>query len=201
MLIRGRRCSILLLACFLLFAGAARGEKSAAMAVTESAWEAGGSVVCSGSFTLEEAVSEAVYRVELKTNAPENSGEAVFTEINGKSIRIRKRSASMTEEALSGENTFEITWFLPEQITNLTRGDLLFTLESPEGTVLLSAEAGVGTESADSADPGVLLLARTNEIIRVLLIAAALIWALALGRIAIRRMRSGRAKEYKKPEA
>ncbi len=181
---RGKRCLLLLTALCCLWTGWALGENKAALKELESNWESGGEVVYSGTVTLDQAVPGAVWKAVLDTDDPSIAGEALFTRINETKLRIRKRSATITQDAVSGENTFEISWFLPSEVTDLLDVKVRFVLESPEGKVL--AQAGSTVDLA-SADAGVKMLAGTNQAVTILLIAAGLIWALALLRILLIR--------------
>ncbi len=190
------RCMLLILVICCCLSCFAQGESGAVLTEQESAWEAGGTIVYSGRFELEEALEGAVWKAELKTDAPDNQGEVLFTRINGDSVRVRKRSDTMNQDAHSGENTFEITWFLPSLITNLNSAEVIFRLESPEGKTLCTASSHTGASSANSTDQGIMLLNKTNEIIRILLIAVGVIWvAAAVLAICRRQKRKSRVSD------
>ncbi len=170
------RCMLLILVICCCMSCLAQGETGAVLTEQESTWEAGGTIIYSGRFELEEALTGAVWKAELKTNTPENQGEVLFTRINGDSVRVRKRSDTMNQDTISGENTFEITWFLPSLITNLNSAEVIFRLESAEGETLCTVSSHTGTATSNSADQGIILLNQTNEIVRILLIAVGAVW-------------------------
>lgn len=188
---KGKRCLFLLLLLVCCTVGFAQGETGAVLTEQETVWEPGGAVVYSGSFRLEKDVPDAVWHAELKTNDPENAGEVVFTRILEDSIRKRKQSDTMTADAVSGENSFEITWYLPEQINNLTGTDISFRLEDGSGELIAAGQTERSEAEGNSADPAVTLLSVTNRVMMILLIAAGVIWIFAVLRILLARKKAG----------
>ncbi len=184
-----KRCLILLLLLVCCTLGSAQGETGAVLTEQETVWEPGGSVVFIGSFQLEKDVPDAVWHAELKTSDPEKAGEVVFTRILEDSIRKRKQSDTMTADAVSGENSFEITWYLPEQISLLTETEISFRLEDGSGETIASGVTTRNTAEGSSQDKAVTLLNRTNRVMIILLIAAGVIWIFAAVRIILVRKR------------
>ncbi len=189
-----KRCMCLLLVLACCFYALALGESSAVLTEQEAVWEDGGYVKYAGSFLLEEDVSDAVWHAELKTGDPDEAGEVVFTRIREDSVKKRKQSDTMKAEAVKGENSFEITWYLPEKMGSLSGAEISFRLEDGSGQTLAAGQISRNTGGEDSSDRAVRLLSATNRVMVILLIAAGVIWACAVLRIILARKRRGSAK-------
>ncbi len=189
-----RRCLFLLLLLVCCAVGFAQGETIAVLTEQEAVWEPGGSVVYIGSFQLEKDIPDAVWHAELKTSDPEKYGEVVFTRIHEDSIRKRKQSDTMTADAVSGENSFEITWYLPQQISILQETEISFRLEDGTGETIASGVTVRNTTEEGSQDRAITLLNETNRMMMILLIAAGVIWVFAALRIILVRKRHGLGK-------
>ncbi len=189
-----KRCPCMLFMLICCFIGFALGENSAVLTEKEAVWEDGGYVSYAGSFQLEKDVPDAVWHAELKAGDPDRAGEVVFTRIQEDSVRKRKQSDTMTADAIKGENGFEITWYLPEQMGSLSGAEISFRLQDGAGQTLAAGLISRNTGGSDSSDRAVRLLSATNRMTVILLTAAGVIWVFAVLRIILVRKRRGSAK-------
>ena len=82
----------------------------------EWVWEAGSVNSFQGNVTADQDYQDAVLTLSVESGL-ENSGEALFMVVNGKKLKIRKRSSSITEDLSAGEAlSFEGGWYLPETL-------------------------------------------------------------------------------------
>ena len=188
--------AFLLLAVFIFGAGSAFAAGEAALREAEWTWDGGGEATFSGTVSADAAdAADAVWHLELETNRPEDQGSVLFTAINGKQLKMRKRSDTVEADFTGGkaENTFEASWYLPEDTAGITRAVIRFRLTDAAGQELAAGEMtmGDGAEGGESAAGG------TPELIgrwtTILLIAAAAAWLAAICRCMI--LRRARAKK------
>lgn len=180
-----RRGGAICLLCCLMLTACAAGELSVRMEPAEWTWEANQTASFTGVIQTDgEDLTGATLHLEMETRM-EDSGEVLFTNLNGKKLKIRKRSDTVEMDLTGGnaENTFEGEWFLPAEVEEgLAHATVRLTISDAEGNPLKSAEMSVGSESAEEASVGTTPLGRARQLIRVLSIACAAVWLLAIAR-------------------
>ena len=191
---KNRNWLLLLLTTFLCTAAAGGfSEEKAVLKEAEWTWEPGGTATFSGSFSFEgEDVSDAMLILELKTNQPDQPGSVVFTEINGKTVKIRKRSDTMQAnlQGHGAENTFLGDWYLPEEGVNLSEAVLGFRAEDGQGKLLASAELKVGGNGEEAGGTPARILNHLHLAILILAAVTVLLWAAAILRNMLLRKRA-----------
>ena len=158
-------------------------SEQAILQETEWTWEPGGTATFSGSFTVDGPdVSNASWHRELETATSVDPETGVFTEINEKTIRIRKRSCSQTADVLGNgqENTFLGEWYLPEDGVSQSHAVLRLKVEDEEGNLITSAELKLGGESGSVASPASTILSWMQKGMIVFAALAVLLWAAAI---------------------
>ena len=178
---------VLGLLCICLCAAAA-ADMQIKMEAGEWTWEAGGTAAFRGTITTDGAdIPGAVMELSVETRM-EDSGEAVFSNLNGKNIKVKKRDARMEMDIAGGnaENTFEGEWYLPAEGTEgLAHATIRISITDAAGQKIGQAEMSVG-EQSEAAEPIATGLVQKAEMLRnILLIAAGAVWLLAIGRHAI----------------
>ncbi|MBR2823293.1 MAG: hypothetical protein IKE24_06395 [Clostridia bacterium] len=195
---QGRKAICLLaLLCMCIQAGPALADWQIEMTPGENwSWEAGGISEFSGVIRSDGAdVAGAVLTLSVDTRM-EDSGSVVFTNLNGKKVKIRKRSDT-AEEDLSGgnaENTFEGEWTLPDEVEEgLASAVVRLTVSDAGGNELARSEMQVGSAAADEASAEAAPAEKLDRLILILLLCGCGIWALALGRFALLRRRAAKS--------
>ena len=195
--------SIFRMSLLLLFLGSmlcpgftvAPAEGIAAIIDENWTWEIGGTASFSGTFAYKgEDLSDAVLTLTLETGASGDQGTVVFTEINGKKVKIRNRSDTLTAEIQGNgaENTFQGEWYLPEDEAIPPWAVLRFQAADGMGKTLASAELRMG-ESGEAATEARPIPADRMDQLEILLIGLAVIlWAAAILRSVILRKKAQR---------
>lgn len=189
--IRASLCLWIVLLC--LAAIPAMAETGAVLTEDEWTWEPGGTATFSGILTLDGPdLTDAVLKLELYTDDPEHQGEIVFTEINGKTVKIRKRSDTLTADLTGSgtENAFTGEWYPPGDAAPMSRAVLRFRAESAEGTEIASAELRLGSEEESGVSPESRLLGLAQQLKIILIAAAVILWAAAAARYLILRKKA-----------
>ncbi len=181
-------CLLILPLCTVPTVSAAEGN--AVLTETEWTWEPGGVAGFAGSFALDGPdQAGAELTLEVESNDPENPGSVVFTEINGQTVKIRKRSDSITANLAGNgaENTFRGEWYPPEDVVSLNRATLRFQAEDAEGRVIASAEKTVRSTTGEEGDAVGRALNRTRQLSIILAAFGGILWVAAIARNLILR--------------
>ena len=159
----------------------------------EWVWEAGSVNSFQGNVTADQDYQDAVLTLSVESGL-ENSGEALFMVVNGKKLKIRKRSSSITEDLSAGEAlSFEGGWYLPETLEEtVSQAEITLRVQDSSGREIAvsTLKAGTGAEEVQSGEPAV---ARMNLLILILFVCAGAVWLLAIGRHLFLRQRSRKA--------
>ena len=179
---------VLGLLCICLCAAAA-ADVQINMEEGEWTWDAGGTATFRGTITTDGAdIPGAVMELSVETRM-EDSGEAVFSNLNGKNIKVKKRNARMEMDIAGGqaENTFEGEWYLPEEGTEgLAHATIRISITDGAGQSVGKAEMSVGEAGEEVAEPVAAGPVEKAILLRnILLIAAGAVWLLAITRHAI----------------
>ena len=111
-------CLLALLCMCILICSAALADWQIEMNPVEWTWDANGVASFSGVIRTDGAdVSGAVLSLAVDTRM-EDSGEVLFTALNEKKVKLRKRSntAEIDISGANAENTFEGEWYLPAEV-------------------------------------------------------------------------------------
>ncbi len=191
---QGRRTGrflALLCMCMMIWA-ASSADWQIEMTPAEWTWEANGVAAFSGVIKSGDGnVSGAVLTLSIDTRM-EDSGEVLFTNLNGKKVKIRKRSSTAEMDLIGGgaENTFEGEWYLPAEVEEgLSSAVVHLSIADADGRELAKQDMQVGSQEEDAASAGESPAKRLDQLYRILLYAGIVVWALALGRFAILRKR------------
>ena len=178
---------VLGLLCICLCAAAA-AEIQIKMEAGEWTWDAGGTAAFHGTITTDgEDIPGAVMELSIETRM-EDSGEAVFSNLNGKNIKVKKRDARMEMDIAGGnaENTFEGEWYLPAEGTEgLAYATIRLSITDAAGQKIGQAEMSVGEQREAMAPAATGPVEKVILLRNSLLIAAGAVWLLAIGRHAI----------------
>ena len=177
---------------FCLMGAAALAETKVEIAADEWTWEAGGISTLHGSIHADQDYTDATLALRVETRL-EDSGEAVFTVLDGEKLKIRKRAPEVKADLAAGkEMTFEANWNLPvEMASEIAYAEVFLTVTDQEGKEIASGRLEAGSEQADAvADPVQL----AGRIILWMSIACIAVWTLAICRHAILN-RNGKRKE------
>ena len=170
-----------MLLCTIFFSAAA--ETRIEMTPGEDwSWEAGTISSFSGTVLPDQDIKDATLTLRVETKL-ESSGEAVFTVVDGKKLKIRKRAATVTEDLSAGrEIAFEAEWNLPEEMEESIAHALIhLEIQDGDGNVIASSAMEAGSreeESKTAASP----VQKADQLILYLAIACAVVWALAVAR-------------------
>lgn len=188
---RTERFLALLCMCMMIWS-AASADWQIEMFPTEWTWEANGVAAFSGVIKSGDGdVNGAVLTLSIDTRM-EDSGEVMFTNLNGKKVKIRKRSSTAEMDLAGGgaENTFEGEWYLPAEVEEgLSSAVIHLSLTDAEGKELAKQDMQVGSQEEDAVSAGESPANRLDKLYRILLYAGIAVWVLALGRFALLRKR------------
>ena len=156
-----------------------------------SSWTPGESALFDGTVSTDGTVSadSITMRLSIRTDPvlPE-PGTIIFSEVNGKKLSIRNQKeeypVSLQE---GGEIRFSGSWLLPEN-AHVSEVILVLTVLGPDGSVLGEAAASLSGEASASGSSG-MTFPDLSAVIRMILIAAAVVWILAGIRIFIHHKR------------
>ena len=167
-------CAAFLLITALL--GAASGEAHLLIEPDEWSWEENAICTFSGMITVDETVSDARLSLSVETRL-EESGEAVFTEIAGKRLKIRKRSSeTIADLKASAECPFQAQWTVPADTDGgIAWASVKLTVSDSGGKEIALMAAEVGSRQQDAA-AGIKLTDQVNTLMVILATASLLVW-------------------------
>ncbi len=175
----------------LCICAAALGDTSVEMADDEWTWESAGTATFHGTIYPDRDVTGAELELSVETQL-ENSGEAVFTSLNEKRIKIRKQLPVTTTDLTGGEAVpFEAEWRLPEDVGNgLAWARIRILVKDDAGHEIGSGVLENGSVEAQQAQTNSAPTRIADRVILWALIAAALSWALAVTRYVLIRSKA-----------
>lgn len=176
--------------CFTASAG--EGDIQISLQETEWRWEENTSAVFSGTVSASSLPEKVLMKLSVST-VPETgeTGEAVFQNVNGKKLTIRKQKPEYTLNA-EGLTEYDFTgiWNTPDSVL-FTRVDILLQLWSADGSSLLGEQtlsvSRDTSEVVEKDDGRIRLRENFSGWTLYIAVAAAAVWALALIRILINR--------------
>lgn len=172
---------LILLLCLVVFS--ALSETKIELLAGQWTWEAGGTSSLNGVIVSDLDLTDAVLTLDVKTRL-ENSGEVVFTSLNGKKVKIRKQAPSIESDLVKGTETpFEAEWTLPEDIDGgIGWAVISLKVTDSEGIEIASASLEVGSRAEEEALIESSPDRVSRKVLTGLLIAAAVVWILAFTR-------------------
>ena len=181
-----RRIGWVLTVLCMMVSIAAKADIQAEMKEGEWSWEANGTSMFSGVIRTDGAdISGAELHLAVETGL-EDSGEVLFTNVNDKKLKVRKRSDTVSMDIAGGnaDNTFEAEWFLPSDVAGgLAAATFRLTVSDAEGKEIGQAVLNAGSsEMTETVLPAVSPVRKAEQLIRYLLIACAAVWLAAFGR-------------------
>ena len=186
----------LILALFCIFCFyTAKAEIQVKMEPFEWSWEANSTAGFQGVILTDGDIPGAEMKLSVKTRL-DDSGEILFTVLNGKKLKVRKRSDSV-EMDLAGnneENTFEGEWYLPADVEGgLSYASIVLSVADANGKELIVSELQAGIPDEDQATADASLPKRLEKLIKYLLISGVAVWLFAFCRFGcIRRIQMKR---------
>ena len=167
----------------------------------EWSWEPGGVATFTGTLTADpEQAAGAILQVSINPEPKaEDPGRIVFTNVNGKKVKVRKQDAVYTLDTTEaeGEIPFSGSWFLPDDSAYF-RAAVTVSLINAEGEILASSNMKCGVYDTEGESTLKRIPADIGKINMILALSAGGIWCLAILRIAICR---GRKQNRKDPGA
>ena len=190
-------CLLALLCMCILICSAALADWQIEMNPVEWTWDANGVASFSGVIRTDgEDVSGAVMTLAVDTRM-EDSGEVLFTVLNDKKVKVRKRSstAEMDITGANADNTFEGEWYLPAEVEEgLASAVVHLTIADGEGKELAKYDMQAGSQEADTASAAASPTEKLDRLFHILLFGGIGVWALAVGRFAfLQRKRTNKA--------
>lgn len=183
----------LVLLCLLisLIVVPAEAEIKVEMLQGDWTWEAGGFSVFTGSITSDQDLSDVTLSLTAETLL-EQSGQAIFTSINGKRLKVKKQLPTASVDLVSGaEIPFEAEWDLPEDTgSGLTWVRIHLSVLSPEGSEISSGTLDIGSLSDQEAMEESAPTRIADRVIICLLAASAFVWLLAAVRSLLLKVRN-----------
>ena len=171
--------------CCLIIPGTAAADTQITMEAGEWSWEAGGTSGFSGVIRTDgEDLEGASLQLDIQTRM-EDSGDLVFTSLNGKKVKIRKRSDRLEADLAGGgaENTFEGEWYLPDRVDDgLAYASVNLTVFDAEGNEIGTGRLDVGDREEEAAAAGRDPIALAEKAALYLAAAGAAVWVFAIGR-------------------
>ncbi len=188
------RC-ILLLSILMVYlcSDYAGAEIKSEMHATDWTWEDSKSAVFEGSVLLDGYEQEKVILKLFLEAFPEatDNGKVVFQAVNGKKLTLRKESDTYVFTVGSQpEFRFTGNWRTPESVFFDKITVTLRVYQEDESTVLSEYKLEVNRENDDNYDPEdgrIRITADIPKITRILLIAASIVWGLAIIRTILNR--------------
>ena len=187
------RCciSLLFLMLFLVPCASCAAGLSCEIIPADSTWIPGesalfeGAVSADGTFSADSITMKLSIRTDPVLAEP---GTILFSEVNGKKLSIRNQKDEYTVSLQeSGEIRFSGSWLLPENV-HLSAVEIVLTVLDPDGSIIAEDSASVAEENAVSGPSGITFPDLTVPI-RIMAIAAAVVWVLAAVRILIHHKR------------
>ena len=156
--------------------GAASGEAHLLIEPDEWSWEENAICTFSGVITVNETVPDARLTLSVETRL-EESGEAVFTEVAGKRLKIRKRSSETTADLDAGaECPFLAQWTVPADTDGgIAWASVKLTVSDSEGKEIATMSAEIGSRQQDAA-AGIKMTDQVNILMVILAAASLLVW-------------------------
>ena len=194
---RWAACLLALLCICMMICPAALADWQIEMKPLEWTWDANGVASFSGVIRTDgEAVSGAVMTLAVDTRM-EDSGEVLFTVLNEKKVKLRKRSstAEMDISGANAENTFEGEWYLPADVEEgLASAVIHLTIADGEGKELAKYDMQAGSKEADTASAAASPAEKLDRLFHILLFGGIGVWILALVRFGfLQRKRMNKA--------
>ena len=162
----------------------------------EWSWEPGGVATFTGTLTADaEQAAGATLQVSINPEPKaEDPGRIVFTNVNGKKVKVRKQDATYAlDEAEAGEISFSGSWFLPDDSAYF-RAAVTVSLINPEGESIGFSTMKCGAYNTEGESTLKRIPADIGKINLILALSAGGIWCLAILRIVICRRRTQRRK-------
>ena len=168
----------------------ARGESNLTIEADDWSWEEGMTTTFQGEITVAEDVPDAELTLSVETRL-EDSGEVVFTEVNGTRLKIRKRSATVDAELKAGEAfPFTAEWTAPEEIDGeIAWAAVHLTVKDGADREIASMQAEIGSRAQDAA-VGVTPAGRVGQATLILAILCAAVWTAAILRNLVLRKKA-----------
>ena len=183
------RCclSLLFLMLFLIPCASCAAGLSCEIIPADSTWIPGESALFEGIVSADGAISADSITMKLSIRTEpvlSEPGTILFSEVNGKKLSIRNQKDEYTVSfPEGGEIRFSGSWLLPENLY-LSEVELILTVFGPDGSVLGESSASVAGNSSASGPDGIVFPDLTVPV-RIMMIAAAVVWFLAAIRILI----------------
>ena len=179
---------------------AADGDASVQLAETEWTWEENSIAAFEGTASLAgmpegKLLLQLSFSTEPKGTDP---GEIVFQTVNGKKLTLRKQKAEYTFDP-KGQDVLEFTgnWKTPDDVF-FTKVDIDFRICSEDGNTILAQQkltvSRSASELAEKDDGKIRLKADLSAWTVRIIVAAGLIWILAVLRIVLNRIKKKKEK-------
>ena len=166
-------------------------ENSVNISVQENEWSwvPGEVATFSGSVISENPsdLSGTVIQLEIIPEPKdEDTGRIVFTAVNDKRIKIRKQSDSYSvgDEDLTGDISFEGSWFIPEG-SAFSRANLNVRVLGNNGDQLASGTLSIGSGAAESNHSLLRIPVDINRLNMIIAVCTGLVCCLAIIRVFI----------------
>ena len=171
----------------------ADGDTSIQLAETEWTWEENSIAVFEGKASLDgmpegKLLMKLTFNTEPRATDP---GEVVFHTVNGKKLTLRKQKAEYTFDP-KGQDTLEFigNWKTPDDVF-FTKIEIELQICSEDGSTVLAGNkltvSRSASEMAEKEDGKIRLKIDASAWILRILIAAGVIWILAVLRIIVNR--------------
>ena len=171
----------------------ADGDTSIQLAETEWTWEENSIAVFEGKASLDgmpegKLLMKLTFNTEPRATDP---GEVVFHTVNGKKLTLRKQKAEYTFDP-KGQDTLEFigNWKTPDDVF-FTKIEIELQICSEDGSTVLAGNkltvSRSASEMAEKDDGKIRLKIDASAWILRILIAAGVIWILAVLRIIVNR--------------
>ena len=169
------------------------GDTEIEMTADEWTWNANEVASFHGSIVTDQDAADAVLTLRAETSL-EDSGEVIFTSVNGKKLKIRKRGPEITEDLQAGsEFLFEGEWNLPADTGGgIARAVITLTIQDAEGNTIAEGRMEEGSLAAEEAIQGASPAKKADQLILILLLAGLLVWLAAVSRYLVLNLRRGR---------
>ncbi len=183
-------CMLLL---FLLIGGWALADTAIEIQADEWTWDANGRCSFQGSILPDRDLKDAVLTVSVETRL-EDSGTVQFTSMNGKKLKIRKRSAQAETDFTAGIPVpFEGEWFLPSDTEDgIAWARITLQAADKEGNTLAVKQTEIGNRDQDLVLQGSSPAEKTEKMTLLFAVAAGIVWILAIARNLILRKKNDR---------
>ena len=186
---------ILFLLCMFVLS-ASEAEIQVKMEPLDWNWEADSTAVFQGVIQTDgEDISGAVMKLKVETRL-DDSGEILFTNLNGKKLKVRKRSNEVETDLIgdNAENTFEGEWYLPADMAEgLSYASIILSVYDADGKELIVSEMHAGSQNDDNqVSTDTSMTKRLENLIFYIFIISIVVWLAAFGRYSFIRWRQMR---------